>query len=342
MPEKDRCAAMHPRGFAVLPLLRSTAALLIASPRLAQSFLRRPFLTTSTIMASTTQDTSLNLMTPPVARREEDRVVYVGAAPDGWDPKVPRQAESSEESLVTPPVAVADPYGWLRDEKRENEEMLELLKAENAYTSQVTGHLEGLRESLYKEMLSSIQETDYTTPRPYGDFFYYSRTYEGKSYKVHVRAPRQANNNGDESVKIDWDGTAGTPILADEQVLLDVNELGKDKPYCATGSVTTSPSHKLLAYAADFSGDETCQMFVKDLQSGEIVDHDESLEISGSIRWGSDDSTLFYLKMDDAHRPYQVYKRTLGGKGEDELLLEEPGKRNFDVCYCWRVLAVPS
>ena len=79
---------------------------------------------------------------PPKPRREEDRVVYAGAAPEGWDPKVPRQANDSEEKLMDPPVAIADPYGYMRDDKRENKEVLDHLHAENAYTKSVTKHLE--------------------------------------------------------------------------------------------------------------------------------------------------------------------------------------------------------
>jgi len=268
-------------------------------------------------MTSTTDTSSA---APPVARREEDRVVHVGAAPERWKKEVPRQSESSKEKLMDPPVALSDPYGWLRDESRENQDVLDHLKAENAYTESLTHHLDGLRTKLYNEMLSAIQETDYTTPRPDGPYYYYTRTFQGKSYTVHCRAPKSKD-----PLNIDWDGTAESAILLGEQVTLDVNELAKGKNYCATGSVVKSPSHKLLAYSTDFTGGETCQMFVKDLESGEIVDHDEKLEISGSIRWGADDSTLFYLKLDPAHRPYQVYRRRLKKDDEpDELLLEEP------------------
>jgi oligopeptidase B len=207
----------------------------------------------------------------------------------------------------------------MRDEKRENKDILDHLEAENAYTEGLTSHLEGLRQTLYDEMLAAIQETDYTTPRPHGDWYYYTRTFEGKSYTTHVRAPRQP----DTPLSIQWDRKAESPILPGEQITLDVNVLAEGKKYCSTGSVTKSPSQKYLAYSADFTGGETCVMYVKDLTSGDIVDHDETLEMSGSIRWGADDNELFYLKMDEAHRPYQVYRRRLGNNDPDEMLLEE-------------------
>jgi len=206
----------------------------------------------------------------------------------------------------------------MRDEARTNEEVLQHLTDENAYTESLTSHLGPLRESIYKDMVGSIQETDYSLPRPRGAFVYYSRTFEGKSYSVHCRAPRPSDDS-----TIDWDGSADNPILPGEDVLLDVNELAKGKSYCSTGTVKTSESQKLLAYTVDFSGDETCLLFIKSLETGEMVDHEENLQIYGRVIWGSDDKTIFYLKLDPAKRPFQVYKRTLGTDIKDDVLLFE-------------------
>ena len=197
-----------------------------------------------TILAMTTLP---SIASPPKARREEDRAVLVGKVEGPT-----RQSEASTEPLLDPPVSVPDPYGWMRDETRTNQEVLDHLRAENAYTEALTSHLGDLRESLYKELLSSIQETDYSLPRPRGDYVYYSRTIEGKAYTVYCRAPKPA----DDFDMTSWDGSADSPILPNEEILLDVNELAKGKSYCDTGTVKTSPSHKFLAYTADFSGDE--------------------------------------------------------------------------------------
>lgn len=330
------------------------------------------------------------LLPPPVARRDADRVVYAGVAPPGWDPTVPRQAESSREALLDPPVAVPDPYGWLRDENRENEEMLEHLKAENAYTQSITQHLQDdppspsdttgttdtsvttpdtigntnsnnqpkrLVTALYDEMLAVIQETDYTTPRPDKDYLYYTRTIQGQSYTVHCRAPKPPLPNG-KKIDLQWTDAmseatrAVTPVVRGEEVILNVNELAVGQKYCSTGSVKKSPSQRLLAYAVDFSGDEKCQLFVKDLSSSSsdahdttarnsIVHDDPSLEIYGSLQWGSTDSTLFFLKQDATQRPFQVYRRTLIGDDlchkvddhRDELIFEELDESYWVGCY---------
>ena len=276
------------------------------------------YLTSSRPMSSTAADT---IPQPPEATREEDRVLYAGVAPPGWNTKHPRQAEDSKEELLDPPVAIPDPYGWLRDDKREDERVLNHLKSENEYTEAMTKHLTPLRDTLYKELLASVQETDYTTPRPKEDYVYYTRTIEGKSYSIHCRAPKTMTAAQD--AQENWDGKAETPILENEQVMLDVNVLAEGKDYCSTGAVTVSPSQKLLAYSADFTGGETYQIFVKDLESQETVESDEKLEAYGSVVWGHDDKVYFYLKMDETHRPYQLYKHTVGTPHDEDVLLRE-------------------
>jgi oligopeptidase B len=275
-------------------------------------------------MASISSDTTASAVhTPPTARRDEDRVLYAGAAPPGWNPKHPRQAEDSEEALLDPPVAIPDPYGWMRDDTRKDEQVLEHFKLENDYTEAMTKHLTPLRDTLYQELLSSIQETDYTVPRPKQDYVYYSRTMEGQSYSIHCRAPR--TETAAQDAQDNWDGSKESIILPDEHVMLDVNALALDKDYCSTGSITVSPSQKLLAYSVDFTGGETYKIFVKDMASNEQVDHDPELESYSSVVWGADDTVFFYMKMDDTHRPFQLYKHKVGTPAtEDVLLKEEP------------------
>lgn len=257
-------------------------------------------------------------------------MVYAGVAPPGWDPKIPRQANDSTEPMMDPPVPISDPYGWLRDDKRESKEVLEHLEAENAYSKAVTKHLDGLQDELYNEFLSKIQETDYTTPRPRGHYWYYTRTFAGSSYTQYCRAPKTTDRYG----TIAWDGTKEGIILPGEEAYLDVNELAKDKSYCSVGAVKPSPSQKFVAYSVDFKGDETYEMHVRNLETGEDIaltvlegdDKGSLLETSGSLVWGGkDDCTLYYMTMDDQHRPYRLYQRTdwQGDEPTDTLLMEE-------------------
>ena len=290
---------------------------------------------TSSNTDSTSQSSSATkILQPPPARREEDRVVVAGVAPPDWPKDVPRQSDYSPHQLL-PSTGVPDPYGWMRDDARTNQEVLDHLKAENAFAEQLTQHLEPLRKTLYQEMLSSIQETDYTLPRPKRNYYLYARTFEGKSYNMYCRAPRKDTNDPTKDVldhSIEWDGTAESPILPHEQIMLDVNELAKDKDYCAVGTVASSPSEQLLAYTVDFKGDEQCGLYVQNLETKQVVDHDPNLFMYGHVEWGKDDGTIFYLKLDDTLRPFQVYRRNIGDKDtdkQDELLFEEKDEMYF-------------
>ena len=107
-------------------------------------------------------------------------------------------------TFLTPPVAVKQPqvlelhgdkrvddYFWMRD--REDEQVISYLEAENAYTDSIMKHTESLQTKLYEEMLGRIKETDLSVPYRKGDYYYYSRTEEGKAYSIFCRKKSSQN-----------------------------------------------------------------------------------------------------------------------------------------------------
>src|SRR5262249_10899191 len=98
-----------------------------------------------------------------------------------------------------------DNYFWLRDKKSKH--FLHYLVAENACTRAFMKPTEAFQETLYKEMLGRIKQTDLSVPYRLGDFWYYSRTEKGKQYPIYCR------KKGD--------------LQGKEQVTLDLNELAK-------------------------------------------------------------------------------------------------------------------
>src|SRR5208283_684653 len=82
-------------------------------------------------------------------------------------------------------VVLTDDYAWLRD--KENPEVTAYLEAENAYAEAWMAPLAGLREDLYREMLSHIKQTDVSVPFRDGAWWYYTRTEEGRQYAIHCR-----------------------------------------------------------------------------------------------------------------------------------------------------------
>lgn len=194
-----------------------------------------------------------------------------------------------------------DNYHWLRDRGRQD--VIAYLEAENAYTEARTKQTRGLRERLYREMKGRIKETDLTVPTPIDDYYYYTRTFEGKQYRVHCRKRGSLD--------------------ADEEVLLDQNELAEGSRYFRIGRFQVSPNHKLLAYSVDTAGNETYTLRVKDLETGELLP-DVIPNTYYSVEWANDNSTLFYTVLDDAKRPYRLYRHRLGtDASEDQLVHEE-------------------
>lgn len=116
-----------------------------------------------------------------------------------------------------------------------------------------------------------------------------------------------------------------------------MNILGEGKSYCSLGAARLSPSQNFLAYSVDYKGDETYQVHIKDLETGKEypiteIEGGKLLETSGTVFWGADESTLYYMTMDETHRPYRLYSRQNwnGDSPEEKLLKEELD----DVYWC--------
>ena len=208
-----------------------------------------------------------------------------------------------------------DPYRWL--EQRDASEVLDHLKAENAYLAAQLADQAALRESLFLEIKSRIRETDLSLPVPWGPWLYYQRTTAGDEYPRHYRCPRPADGS------LTVDETA-------EQLLLDPNALAGDG-YLSLGAFTVSQDHRLLGYSLDTAGDEIYRLFVKDLHSGE-VDELPFDDCDGQMTWANDNQTLFFVTLDDTHRPHRLYRHLLGSEGAEQVFEEADG-RFFLSCY---------
>jgi oligopeptidase B len=209
---------------------------------------------------------------------------------------VPKAIEAGGETRV-------DPYFWLRD--RADPDARKYLEEENRYTQAMTAHTAGLEAKLYGEMLGRIKQTDLSVPVPRDDYFYYSRTEEGKQYGIHCRKRGS--------------------LEAAEEILLDENALAEGKKYFRLGNFSVSPDHRLLAYSDDYDGDEEYTIRVTNLASGEML-ADEISNTYYSLEWANDNATFFYCVLDAARRPYRIFRHTLG-QAQDALIYEENDER---------------
>ncbi|MFN7922278.1 MAG: S9 family peptidase [Bryobacteraceae bacterium] len=195
-----------------------------------------------------------------------------------------------------------DDYFWLRE--KTNPDVKTYLEAENAYAESVLAPFASLRETLYKEMLGRIKQTDTTAPYRKGGYLYYSRTEEGKQYSIYCRKK-------------------GT-LEAAEAVFLDLNELAKGERFMAAAAMQVADDEQQLAYTTDNVGFRQYRLFVKDLTSGKVTG--PIAEKVGSVAWAADNKTLFYTVEDSAKRQYRLYRHELGSDAHD-LVYEEKDER---------------
>lgn len=196
-----------------------------------------------------------------------------------------------------------DDYYWMND--RENPEVINHLKAENAYLKSVMKPTEEFQKALFTEMKARIKEDDQTVPYFKSGYFWYVRYEKGEEYPIYCR--RKDTKDGP------------------EEIILNVNELANGKSYFQVGGTSTTPNQKILAFAADEIGRRIYTIHFKNLETSEILQ--ESIpEITGNLVWAGDNLTLFYSKQDpETLRSYQIYKHTLGtDSSKDVLIYEEP------------------
>ncbi|MER7439951.1 S9 family peptidase [Micromonospora avicenniae] len=214
---------------------------------------------------------------------------------------------------------VIDEYAWLAT--KDDPETIAYLTAENDYTEARTAHLAGLREQLFEETRRRTQETDLSVPTRKDGYWYYTRTVEGQQYGVQCR---RAVREGETEPPMSADGAP----LDGEEVLLDGNQLAEGHDFFALGAFDVSPDGRWLAYSTDFSGDERFTLRVKDLTTGELLP-DEVPDTFYGTAWSTDASVLFYVTVDDAWRPYRVWRHTIGTPSAEDVVVHQEDDERF-------------
>ena len=224
---------------------------------------------------------------PPVAKRIPHDVLF-GAVPGedrGVDP-------------IDPPRVINDDLFWLRDDARKDPEVLQHLEAENAYTDAVLAGMDATSTAVLEELKARMVEDDDSVPYQSGKFNYFTRQAKGCAYTIHCRRP--------------FDGGS-------DQVVLDENKVAEGLSFCNIESVTPSPSHELLAYAVDTVGSESYEIRILDLKTGAQVD--SISDTASDVHWGKGDKDVYYVRRDDADRPFKVWCHTIGEPATSDILL---------------------
>src|SRR3954471_20881149 len=204
-------------------------------------------------------------------------------------------------------IELVDEYAWLRasnwqaaldDPSLLSPEILEHLRAENAYADWFLAPLNDLREQLVAEMQGYADPRWLRPPQPFGPYLYEMR-YAGGEQPLLLRRSR-----------------TGGP----ERLLIDCNELARGHAFFKLGAWRVSPDHCYLAYATDLVGSEAYRIHVRDLETG--ADLPDSLDdASGRMVWSRDSQVLTYVKRGPDRRPSRVMRHRLGTSPDGDALL---------------------
>ena len=194
---------------------------------------------------------------------------------------------------------MTDDYAWLKDANWQevlrdptglDPDIRNYLEAENDYTESLLGHTGPLQKTLVKEMRGRIKEDDSSVPSPDGPYAYLRKFREGGQHELFGRSPRDGGK---------------------AEIILDGDALAAGHDYFRFGGARHSPDHKLEAWSADIKGSEYFSIRVRDWTGGEDS-ADLVEETDGGVVWTADSKAFFYVKLDDNHRPMQVWRHRLG------------------------------
>jgi oligopeptidase B len=196
-----------------------------------------------------------------------------------------------------------DPWYWLRDDERQDPQVLAYLEAENAWFDAWEARHADKVESLYREMVGRLKQDDATVPVFDRGYWYYTRYEAGKQYPVVAR------KRGD--------------LDAPEEVLLDGNAMAEGHDYFDLGDYTVSDDGRLLAWTEDTVGRRQYVLRVRDVDTGELLV--PGIDRVSSFAWAADNRSLLYVENHPVTLlSYRVRRHVLGDPMEDPVMYEEP------------------
>ena len=185
---------------------------------------------------------------------------------------------------------------------RKDEKVINHLKLENNYTEFVMKDMDNIKDELYKELLSHIEETYDSYPTPNSDngwdseYYYFTRTVEGKSYPIHCRINMKTKEITE---------------------LLDENEVAKGKTCCDISSFRVTKDHKYMSYGLDLTGNEKYDLMIYNIDTKEVFDHELPELTYCDYTWFNE--YIYYTVGDKQNRMYQLWRYNTVNKNKEMI-----------------------
>ena len=206
-----------------------------------------------------------------------------------------------------------DNYSWihqknilevLKNSKKLNPEVRKYLEEENAYTEHHLSDTKKIQKILFDEIKGRIKLDDESLPFKDKNYEYWTKTTTKGNYSIKLR--RKIGSNNIEEI---WNGDK-------EKKKLNVK-------YFGVGDLEVSFNDKYLAYSLDLKGSEYYTIYIRDINSNNLITQKID-DTSGGILFSLDDKYIFYSKLDENHRPRKILRHKIGDTVDnDELIFEE-------------------
>ena len=209
-----------------------------------------------------------------------------------------------------------DNYSWIKqknwkevilDPNKLNTPVKKYLDEENLFKEEQLKDIKDIEKKLFEELKSKIKNEDNSVPKKDGDYYYAYKYNKNSEYPIYYR----------KNIKNDF-----------EEIILDCEKKSKTHSYFNVAAISHSHNHKHLAYNIDTNGSEYFSIFIENIETKEILSP-EIKNTTGDIIWSLDNNYIFYVGLDQNHRPTKVFKHKIGSDSEKDLLIYEEKDPSF-------------
>jgi oligopeptidase B len=209
-----------------------------------------------------------------------------------------------------------DNYSWIKQKdwkevilnpNKLNSQVKKYLDEENLFKENQLKDIKDIEKKLFEELKSKIKNEDNSVPKKDGDYFYGYKYNKNSEYPIYYRKNITKNS---------------------EEIILDCEKKSKTHTYFNVASISHSHNHKSIAYNIDTNGSEYFSIFVEDIDKKEILSP-EIKNTTGDIIWSLDNNYIFYVGLDQNHRPTKVFKHKIGSDTNKDLLIYEEKDPSF-------------
>jgi len=200
-----------------------------------------------------------------------------------------------------------DDYYWLRDDTRQNKEIISYLEEENTYAETWFSEGKDYRKEVFEELVSFIPEEETSLKIKKNGFYYFSKIKSNEQHPVYYREKNQ-----------------------DVEEILNVNKLAENLDFYQISGISPSPDNKIIAFGEDINGRREFTIKFKSLEENKYI-NDVLENTSGNITWGNNEYIFYTYKDPKTLISNKVYRHKLGDAQSNDFLVYEEKDDEFNL-----------